>query len=136
MIDRRQLVLIAALVVAATLVTSSGAVSSIEASRNVHIAVAEDSSAYLGVNQTLSNTTNETTDLTLTVRNQFSSGTSLTMVTVTVSGETVDLAKHSSIDPGEQATAEFDSVSCPDSVTVKASGSGVAVWLSRSVSCG
>lgn len=136
MIDRKQLVLIAALVVAATLVTSSGGVSSIEASRNIQVAVVEDSSAFLGVNQTLSNTTNETTDLTLTVRNRFSSGTDLTMVSVTVGDETVYLAQNGSIDPGEQATANFDSVTCPGSVTVKASGSGVSIWLTRSVSCG
>lgn len=132
---REQLVLFAALVVAVSLIPSTGGVSSVQADRTVQISVADDSAAYLGLNRTLSNTTDETTDLSVTVRNQFPSDTSLTTVCVTVGNETVTLAENRSIDAGEQATAEFDAVSCPDSVTVNASGPDVSVRLTRTVDC-
>jgi PKD repeat protein len=135
MIDRRQLVVLATIVLAATLVTSSAGSSSIESDRNTQVAVADDSSALLGFNQTVSNTTNGTTTLTLTLTNQYPSGTSLTTVSVTAGGESVSLAENGSVAPGEQITATFDSVSCGSSIAVEASGGGVFVSLDRSVIC-
>jgi hypothetical protein len=135
MIDRRLLVLLATIVLTTTLVTSSAGVSSVESSRNLQVAVADDSSALLGFNQTVSNTTNGTTTLTLTLTNKFASGTSLTTISVTVGGETTNLAENGSVAPGEQVTATFESVSCGGSMTVEASGSEVFVSLDRSVVC-
>jgi hypothetical protein len=71
----------------------------------------------------------------VTVTNRFAGGTSLTTVSVSVGTETVDLAETQSLDAGEQATANFDAVSCTDSVTVTASGPGVSVRLDRAIDC-
>ena len=183
---RRYLSLAVALLAATALVTGTGGFSTTAADRGVSVEVAEDSNAYLGleqtqhsrenltatvnatqpdngtdadgVNETLNdgenetttanatgNTTgNETTNETqldsgertahvdVTVTNQFPAGTQLATVEVTAEGKSVELGP---LAPGERATHTFSSVSCGDSIRIEASGDGVAVRLTRTVTC-
>ncbi|OYR45771.1 hypothetical protein [Halorubrum sp. Eb13] len=75
---------------------------------------------------------NETAYVDVTVINQFPAGTRLATVEVTAQGKSVELGP---LAPGERATQTFSSVSCGDSIGIKASGDGVAVRLTRTVSC-
>lgn len=135
MIHRRQILLLIILVAGGALVTSTSGVSSVAADRGVQGEIAEDPSAYLGFEQTPQNTADGTTDLEVTVTNQFPSGTDLTVVTVTVNGTTVDLAESDPLESGESATHTFTTVPCDDPITIKASGNSVRVSLDRSVTC-
>lgn len=135
MIHRRNLLLLASLVVGVALVTSTGGVSSMTVDRGVHARVVEDQYALLGFEQNATNTTNDVTDLEVAITNQFPSGTDLTVVEVTVNGTTVDLAESDSLEPGESATHTFATVPCDDTIAVDASGNAVRVYLDRSVTC-
>lgn len=135
MMYRRQILLLVILVAGAALVTSTSGVSSVSADRDVQGKIAEDPSAYLGFEQTPTNTADGTTDLEVTVTNQFSSGTDLTVVKVTVNSTTVDLAESDPLESGESATCTFTTVPCDDPIMINASGNGVRVSLDRSVTC-
>lgn len=136
MIRRRHVLILVALITATALVTSSSAFSTTAAERGVDVEVAEDRNAYLGVEETPQDTKNETTDLVVTVTNQFPSGTSLTTVAVSINGTTVELSDQSPLNPGESANHTFENVSCSDSARIVASGGGVSVRLERTVDCG
>ena len=135
MIDRRQVVLVAALLASLALVSNTAAYSSVHADRGVQVQVVGDEDAYLGLQRTTTNVSNGTADLEVTVSNQFAAGTDLTEVETTVGGTAVDLAAGGSLDPGERSSHTFANVSCADAVTIAASGSGVRVSLNRSVPC-
>jgi len=123
----RSILLVIALMTAISVVTSTSGVSAVGADRSIEVATADDEDAYLGFEQT-AQTTNETTNLSVTIRNQFPSGTTLGTVTVTVDGETKDLTPLGS---GEEGTVRFESVDCDGTVSVTASGDGVEVQLER-----
>lgn len=133
--NRRTLLLFAALALAASSVVGAGSLSAGTMDRGVGGAVEDDSTAYLGFEQTPTNTSNDTTDLEVTITNQHSAGTELTTVEVTIGDTTVDLADDGPVDPGEGATHTFTSVACGGQITVEALGEGVGVDLDRSVAC-
>ena len=135
MIDRRQVVLVAALLASLALVSNTAAYSSVHADRGVLVQVVDDEDAYLGLQRTTTNASNGTADLDVTVSNQFAAGTDLTEVETTVDGTAVDLASGGSLAPGETSSHTFANVSCGDAVAIDASGSGVRVSLNRSVPC-
>lgn len=95
-------------------------------------------------NTTGNATGNETTNATqldggertayvdVTVTNQFPAGTELATVEVTADGTSVDLGP---LAPGERVTHTLPSVACGDSIGIEASGDGVAVRLTRTVTC-
>lgn len=127
--------LVVVLAVGVTAVTGTGGFSSATADRSAHVDVAGDQSAYLAFEQSAGNTTNGTTDLEVTVTNQFPGGTELSVVAVTVDGTTVDLAGNEPLTAGESATRTFPSVPCDGPVSVEATGTHVDVSFSRSVAC-
>lgn len=135
MIDRRQVVLVAALLASLALVSNTAAYSSVHADRGVQVQVVGDEDAYLGLQRTTTNASNGTADLEVTVSNQFAAGTDLTEIETTVGGTSVDLAGGGSIAPGESVSRTFANVSCDDVVSIAASGSGVRVSLNRGVPC-
>lgn len=128
----RSLLLVVALLVVVGVVTGTSGISSMGADRDIRVAIADDDSAYVGFNQTASGTTTGTTNLDLTLTNQFPSGVTLQGVTVTVDGETANLGP---LEPGESNTTEFDGVDCDSSIVVEASGDSVEVQLDREVDC-
>lgn len=136
MTRRRRLLLVATLLASVVVVTTTGGFSSATAERGVHVNVAEDPNAYLGVEQAPSGTENGTTNLEVTVANQFPAGTDLTNVEVTVDGTTVDFAEGNAVEPGDERTYTFRTVPCDGRITVEAQGDGVAVGLNRTVACG
>lgn len=127
-------VVVAAVVVLATTAGTS-AFSATTADRSAEIAVVDDGDAYLAVEVTANATGNQTT-ATVTVANQFPSGTVLTAVTATHDGDTRSLLpSDGSLDPGENSTATFENATCDGTVTISASGDDVAVELDRTVDC-
>lgn len=132
---RRALLLFAGLALVVSSVMSTGGVSSVSVDRGIDVAVADDELAYLGFEQTPTNTSNDTTDLEVSVTNQFSGGTELTAVEVTINETTVDLAAGGTVSPGEEVAYTFTAVPCGDRITVVAVGAGVSVQLNRSVAC-
>ncbi|WP_178915060.1 hypothetical protein [Natronomonas gomsonensis] len=136
MTRRRRLLLAAALLASVVVVTTTGGFSSATAERGVDVSVAEDSNAYLGVEQAPSGTENGTTNLEVTVANQFPAGTDLTTVEVTANGTTVDFAEPDAVEAGDERTYTFRTVSCDGRITVEAQGAGVTVGLNRTVACG
>ena len=135
MTRRRRLLLVAALLASVVVVTTTGGFSSATAERGVHVNVAEDANAYLGVEQAPSGTENGTTNLEVTVANHFPAGTALTAVEVTANGTTVDFAERDAVEPGDKRTYTFTAVPCDGRLTVEAQGEGVAVGLNRTVAC-
>lgn len=135
MIQRRELLLVVAVVTALAVTLGTGGVSSISADRGVDVAVAEDDHAYLGFEQNATQVKNDTTTLEVTVRNQFPAQTSLSQVVVATNGTTVDLAENGRFESGTSSTHTFQSVPCDETVTVTASSSDVDVQFERAVSC-
>jgi hypothetical protein len=133
---RDPLVLLAVGLFLSATVVSTGGFSSMTSDRSVHVTVAGDGDAYLGFESSPTNTTNGTTDLEVTVANQFTGGTELSTVQVTVDGKTIDLVPNGPLPAGESETHTVQSVSCDGLVSVAATGPNVAVRLTRSVACG
>lgn len=129
--NRRALLLIAVLV-AASLATGTGGISAMSADRGFDARIVDDDDAYIGFQQEAV-TTKGTTNLSVTVTNQFPAGTTLETVEISVDGETRYVGP---LDPGEVGTATFEFVDCGDSIDVEASGDGVQVSFSRPVECG
>lgn len=121
---------VVALIVALLLITSTGSFSAMTAERPAQVTVVDDPDAYLGVEQETEQADNEST-LNLTVTNQFSGGTDLDEMNVSVGEQSQEM----SLDAGESKTLEFQSVECDDPITIEASGSGVEVSLDRTVEC-
>ncbi|WP_336135003.1 CARDB domain-containing protein [Natronomonas amylolytica] len=132
---RRPLLLLAALALVVSSVMSTGGVSSVSVDRGLDVAVVDDESAYLGFEQTPTNTSNATTNLEVTITNQYPAARGFTTVEVTIDETTVDLAADGTVAPGEETTHTFTSVPCGDRITVEAFGEGVSVRLNRSVAC-
>jgi hypothetical protein len=125
-----------AFLAAIALVTSTGGYSSVTAGRDVQVAVAPDHAAFLGYEQTRGPVTHGSTNVTVTVTNQFPSGTSLDRVVVCVPGECEYLTADGPLRPGENVTVRFEYLPCHSTIWVAAAGSGVSVRLSRPVTCG
>jgi len=135
MTSKRQALLLAALgLIAISTISTSGA-SSVIAERGVEMTVADDHAAVVGFEQRTIHTENGTTDLELTVRNQFVAGSELTAVELRVGGTTSTLAENSPLEPGEHRTETFASVSCADEITVHVSGTGIDTRFHRPVQC-
>jgi len=135
MIHNRERLVLAALVVAIFFSMGTSSVSSVTADRPIEIAVADDSNAYMGFKQQPTRTQNGTTDLVVTVRNQYPSGTSFKTVSVTVHGREVSLSKNSPLEPGDTRTQKFNSIPCDSSITIMVSGTGINAEIQRTVSC-
>jgi len=129
--NRRTVVLVTGLIAVLGLLTSTGGLSATAADRGLQVTIADDDDAYLGFQQDAV-TTNGTTNLTVTVANQFPTGTTLDTVEISVDGETRDAGP---LDAGEDETVTFEFAECDDTIAVDASGTGVAVSLSRPVGC-
>jgi hypothetical protein len=118
--------LVLAVAAAVALVVPTGGFSSVQADRGVEIAVAPDSSAYVGY---AAECTNDT--LAVTVTNRFDHGTEGGSVTVGTATESLP-----GIDPAGSHTVEFeDGFDADDAVRVVVEGEGVTVRLQRSVPC-
>ncbi len=131
---RMGLVLVAA-VVAVTLVVGTSGYTAANTDRGVRVAVVDDDAAYVGVEQTATDTANGTTNLTVAVTNQFPTSTVLGTVTVTVDGRTVALTQDGPLGPGKRAVRTFQGLPCDATITVGASGTDVDVQFSRPVDC-
>lgn len=129
MIRRNELhLIVVTMAVALALIGTSG-MSAMTSERSVEVAVVEDDEAALGIEQTTTETGNETTvDMTLT--NQFAGDTTLDTVIVQVDGGDEDVGP---LSPGDSETVE--SIECDADVTIDASGSGIDVSLMRTTEC-
>lgn len=141
----RQLVLALAVLAAVVLVTGSGGFDAVQADRGVHVAVADDEHAYLGIavdDPTLTHGAHDDVVL-LSLRNQFGRPLTEVSVTVTNDGKTPPVLRAvdapASLSVGERGTVTAD-VTCGGldrgetwTVTVVASGPGVETALSREV---
>lgn len=127
---RRILLLVAAGLVVATTAAGTSGFDSASVDRGVTVAVADDTTAYLGIEQATTNATNGTTNLTVTLSNRFPAGSTLA-ADIGVGNQSSGVT----LDAGETETATFQSVDCGEQIAVDASGSGVAVSLNRTVSC-
>ena len=135
MIPRRRILLAVILVLGLSLATPTAGFSATTAERSVDVEVVDDQNAFLGFEKTTNTTENETTELEITVRNQFAPGISLSEVSVTIENSTVSLIEEEKLHPGEEVSRTFSEISCDASLFVEASGSGVSVDLEGSVDC-
>lgn len=115
-------------------VVSTGGVSSVTADRPADITVVDDSDAYLGIEQTTTETPNETVG-EITVKNQFPTGTTIDGTIDSGRNATVDGTERQSfeLEPGESTTV---TVECERSVTINASGPGIETTTERTIECG
>lgn len=134
MIQRTTFLTLLIVIAGLALIAGTGGFSSATADRAFDVEIVEDQRAFVGFEQNTTNITNETTDLEVTVRNQFLYGTSLERVQVTVNDTTKHLASDS-IEPGERASETFNSVTCNDQIRVIAMGTGTKVAFNRTVDC-
>jgi len=124
--NRHVLLIIALLVVGVLIVPTSG-FSSSDVDRNADVAVAADDGAYLGIQRECRDNASQ-----VAITNRFSSGTTLD-VNVAVNGTTKTI---DDLAPGGQETKQFDTSDTDDTVTIDASGSGISVYLTRSLPTG
>ena len=89
----------------------------------------------VGFEQTPTHTENGTTDVEVTVKNQFASEIELTTIELSVNGRSIDLADRTPLEPGDRRTHTFVSVPCTEEITVHVSGTGVNSRFNRSVRC-
>lgn len=127
MTGKRHLLVVVALLVGGSLAVSTTGFSSVTADRSVEAGVAADDEAYLGIQRECSNST-----LQVGIINRFSTGNTLD-VSITVNGttETID-----DLSPGESQSEAFDTFDTGDTIRIDASGSGVAINLSRPIPTG
>lgn len=127
----RQLGLIVAVLAALSMtLTGTAGFTGVEADRGVQVAVVDDDTAYLGVEQAPSNTTDGTADLNVTVTNRFPTGTELAV--------TVETGNHSAavdIASGESRTVSVTSVDCDGQLAINGTGPAVSLHLDRPVEC-
>jgi hypothetical protein len=135
MTRRRGLLVAVAVVAVLAFSFGTGAVSLTSMERDAQFAVVSDSDAYLYFEQDPSGTTNGTTNLSVTVGNEFPERVELRRVSVVVDGDRTDLLAAGALDSGEAVSATLRSVRCGDPLQVVASGDGVTVRLYRSVRC-
>lgn len=127
--------LLVALVTVLGVTVGTGSFSSVSADRGIEVAVTDDEQAFLTFEQNTTDTANGTRSVDVTVGNQYPAGTTLSTVTVTINGTTVDLAENGHLSSGESRTHTFESVDCDDTLSIEATGPGVEVSFERSVSC-
>lgn len=132
---RRQALCLVVLMAGAMLVTTTSGVSSMAADRSTQVAVTDDEKGYLGVEQTTTDTANGTTNLSVTVTNQFPPGATVERMGVTVDGERRDGSQTDPLRNGQADTVTFESVSCDDEVGIVVTGDGFHVQLTRAVAC-
>ncbi|MEA1930027.1 hypothetical protein [Halohasta litorea] len=135
MISKRQALLLATLGMVGVMMIGASGASSVTAERGVEMAVAGDNAAVVGFEQRAIHTANGTTELELTVRNQFGTEIELTAIEVGVGGTTEHLAENSPLEPGEHRTERFVGVSCTDEITVHVSGTDIDSRFDRPVQC-
>ncbi|MFC6719893.1 hypothetical protein ACFQGT_18200 [Natrialbaceae archaeon GCM10025810] len=99
--------------------------------RTIEIPITDDEEAPLSISQTTATTENETT-ATITVENQFTVGTTLEQVTVSLDDEETQLEP---LAPGERDTATFEPVDCDSEIVIKASSPTTSISLTRPVEC-
>lgn len=128
----RHLAVVCLVVASLALAVGAGGFSSAAADRSIEVAVVSDEEAFLGFEQTLSNTntTTGTTDVEVTITNQFAPGTTLETIEVTVDGRTARLGP---LHSGEKATEHFTDVDCGSTIHVDASDSDVEVDFNREI---
>jgi len=132
---RRELFLLVGVVAALSLTVGTSSVSSVSADRSIEVAVVDDQDAFLTFEQETGNTTNGTTSLNVTLGNQYPAGTPLSRVTVSVHDEPTNRTEARRLNTGAQRTWTFRSVSCNDTISVEAEGSGVFASFERPVAC-
>jgi uncharacterized repeat protein (TIGR01451 family) len=132
----RTLLLAATAVLALSVAASTGAMSSVAVDRGVQVSVADDQNAYLGFQQSVSNASNGTASLNVTLTNQFPAGTTFDTVTVSVDSTQLSPVPGTQFPVGESLTVSFENVSCESQVSVRATGDGTSVALDRAVACG
>ena len=131
--NARGLLVVAALV-AVTLTSATSGFTATTADRGVTVSVADDDTALLGIERTVSGTDNGTTNVTVTVANRFDEA-SLSTVVVRVDGRSRNLAASGPLAPGEAETATIEGVRCTETLHVTAEGETVLVRLNRTVPC-
>ena len=131
----RTVLLASAAILAVTLVASTGAMSSAAVDRGVQVSVADDRAAYLGFQQSVSNASNGTASLNVTLTNQFPAGTTFDNVRVSVNATQVSPVPGTNFPLGESLTVSFENVSCESQVSVRATGDGTSVAFDRAVAC-
>jgi len=129
--NRRAWVVVAAGLVALATTAGTGAVSSMSAERGMNVHVVDDKDAYLGVDIE-TETSEDGTEVNVTVSNQFPSGTTLH---VTVSHDDTAHPGDGSLESGQKRWVRFENADCSENVIITASGDGVTVELEREVDC-
>jgi hypothetical protein len=135
MISTQQLLLITILIMASALLIGSTGASSVTVDRGVDMSVVADQQAMVGFEQVATQPDNGTTDVDVTVENQFASEIELTTVELGVDRRAVDVADPSPLTPGDRRTHTFVSVPCSEEITVHVSGTDVNTRFTRSVQC-
>ena len=145
MINRRYLLLLAALVVVIALTVNTSGVSMVATDRDVNVKIAEDQNAYIGLetfDQSLTTGTHEDVELII-IHNRL--GRELTEIDVTISGDKNVSPKlqdyPKSLGVGESGTVTA-TINCGGeafdtqtwSVRITASGNDVMITLDRTVS--
>lgn len=113
-----------ALIVAGTLVAPTSGINASALDRSVRGDVVSDAEAYLGIQRACSDGTLQTT-----ITNQLGSETTLD-VDITVNGTTKTITD---LVAGESQTREFDTFDPDDTITIDASGSWIAIHVTRSL---
>jgi hypothetical protein len=129
-----RILLVVAALVAVTLTSATSGFTATTADRSVTVSVADDDTALLGIERTVSGTDNGTTNVTVTVVNRFGEA-SLSTVVVRVDGQSKNLAASGPLAPGEAETATIEAVRCTGTLHVTAEGETVRVTLNRTVPC-
>jgi len=131
----RTLLLASAAILAVTLAASTGAMSSAAVDRGVQVSVADDEVAFLGFQQSVSNASNGTASLNVTLTNQFPAGTTFDAVTVSVNATEVSPVPGNRFLPGDSLIVSVGNVSCEGRVSVVATGDDASVEFERAVAC-
>ena len=130
--NRRAWVVVAAGLVALATTAGTGAVSSMSAERGMNVHVVDDKDAYLGLDVNTTTTENGT-EVNVTVSNQFPSGATLD-VELRHDDVTLYPGNHS-LESGETRWPTFENATCGEMVRITATGDGVTVELERRVDC-
>lgn len=123
----RVVVLVAALLLVGVFIVPTGGFSSVESSRGIGVVVVSDDAAYLGIERDCSNGT-----LYVVITNRVLSRTSLE-IDIAVNGTTKTI---DGLAPGQSQTTRFATFNTDGTITIEASGPGVAIHLRRPLPAG